>query len=300
MSVVRQPGRGWSLAPSFVAMLPTMAFVLVFYLGCTVWTVYTSFTSSKILPNTEWVGGRQYERLFKTDLWWVAVHNILIFGALYIAGCLVLGFLLAVFIDQKVRFENTFRTVYLFPYALSFIVTGVVWQWLFNSQIGIDQAVRDLGWRSFGLGMLVHNETAIYALVIAAIWQGAGLVMVVLLAGLRSVDPEMLMAARVDGIPISRVYLYIVLPELRPMIITCAVLLAIAVVKVYDLVVAMTQGGPGISTEMPAQFVIQFLFDRYNAGLATAAATVMLLAVLVVLAPWLHFEYFRKRPEMRR
>lgn len=300
MSVVRQPGRGWSLTPSFVAMLPTMAFVLVFYLGCTAWTVYTSFTSSKILPNTEWVGGRQYERLFKTDLWWVAVHDILIFGALYIAGCLVLGFLLAVFIDQKVRFENTFRTIYLYPYALSFIVTGVVWQWLFNSQIGIDQAVRDLGWRSFGLGMLVHNATAIYALVIAAIWQGAGLVMVVLLAGLRSVDPEMLMAARVDGIPISRVYLYIVLPELRPMIITCAVLLAIAVVKVYDLVVAMTQGGPGISTEMPAQFVIQFLFDRYNAGLATAAATVMLLAVLVVLVPWLHFEYFRKRPEIRR
>ena len=300
MSVVRQPGRGWSLTLSFVAMLPTMAFVLVFYLGCTAWTVYTSFTSSKILPNTEWVGGRQYERLFKTDLWWVAVHDILIFGALYIAGCLVLGFLLAVFIDQKVRFENTFRTIYLYPYALSFIVTGVVWQWLFNSQIGIDQAVRDLGWRSFGLGMLVHNATAIYALVIAAIWQGAGLVMVVLLAGLRSVDPEMLMAARVDGIPISRVYLYIVLPELRPMIITCAVLLAIAVVKVYDLVVAMTQGGPGISTEMPAQFVIQFLFDRYNAGLATAAATVMLLAVLVVLVPWLHFEYFRKRPEIRR
>ncbi len=300
MSVVRQPGRGWSFTPSFVAMLPTMAFVLVFYLGCTAWTVYTSFTSSKILPNTEWVGGRQYERLFKTDLWWVAVHDILIFGALYIAGCLVLGFLLAVFIDQKVRFENTFRTIYLYPYALSFIVTGVVWQWLFNSQIGIDQAVRDLGWRSFGLGMLVHNATAIYALVIAAIWQGAGLVMVVLLAGLRSVDPEMLMAARVDGIPISRVYLYIVLPELRPMIITCAVLLAIAVVKVYDLVVAMTQGGPGISTEMPAQFVIQFLFDRYNAGLATAAATVMLLAVLVVLVPWLHFEYFRKRPEIRR
>jgi len=300
MSVVRQPRRRWSLAPSFVAMLPTMAFVLVFYLGCTARTVYTSFTSSKILPNTEWVGGRQYERLLKTDLWWIAVHNILIFGALYIAGCLVLGFLLAVFIDQKVRFENIFRTIYLFPYALSFIVTGVVWQWLFNSQIGIDQAVRDLGWRSFGLGMLVHNETAIYALVIAAIWQGAGLVMVVLLAGLRSVDPEMLMAARVDGIPISRVYLYIVLPELRPMIITCAVLLAIAVVKVYDLVVAMTQGGPGISTEMPAQFVIQFLFDRYNAGLATAAATVMLLAVLVVLVPWLHFEYFRKRPEIRR
>ncbi|ODT19730.1 MAG: sugar ABC transporter permease [Kaistia sp. SCN 65-12] len=280
-------------------MLPTTVFVLVIYLGCIAWTIFISFTSSKVLPNTKLVGLLQYRRLLGTERWAVSVENILIYGASYIVGCLVLGFLLAVFIDQRVRFENTLRTIYLFPYALSFIVTGAVWQWLFNPQLGIEQAVRDLGWDSFAFGMLARPELAIFALVIAAIWQGAGLVMVMLLAGLRSVDSEILKAARVDGVPIWRAYVSIVLPELKPMIVTSVVLLAIAVVKVYDLVVAMTQGGPGIATEMPAKFVMDHLFERGNIGLATAAATLMLLAVLVVLVPWLHVEYFRKNAGAR-
>ena len=294
-----KPQRLSSHAPSFVAMLPTTVFVLVIYLGCIAWTIFISFTSSKVLPNTRFVGLAQYRRLLGTERWAVSVENILIYGASYILGCLVLGFLLAVFIDQRVRFENTLRTIYLFPYALSFIVTGAVWQWLFNPQLGIEQAVRDLGWHSFAFGMLARPETAIFALVIAAIWQGAGLVMVMLLAGLRSVDSEILKAARVDGVPIWRAYVSIVLPELKPMIVTSVVLLAIAVVKVYDLVVAMTQGGPGIATEMPAKFVMDHLFERGNIGLATAAATLMLLAVLVVLVPWLHVEYFRKNSGAR-
>ena len=275
-------------------MLPTTVFVLVIYLGCIAWTIFISFTSSKVLPNTKLVGLLQYRRLLGTERWAVSVENILIYGASYILGCLVLGFLLAVFIDQRVRFENALRTIYLFPYALSFIVTGAVWQWLFNPQLGIEQAVRDLGWDRFAFGMLARPELAIFALVVAAIWQGAGLVMVMLLAGLRSVDSEILKAARVDGVPLWRAYVSIVLPELKPMIVTSIVLLAIAVVKVYDLVVAMTQGGPGIATEMPAKFVMDHLFERGNIGLATAAATLMLLAVLVVLVPWLHVEYFRK------
>jgi glucose/mannose transport system permease protein len=294
-----KPQRLSSHAPSFVAMLPTTVFVLVIYLGCIAWTIFISFTSSKVLPNTRFVGLAQYRRLLGTERWAVSVENILIYGASYILGCLILGFLLAVFIDQRVRFENTLRTIYLFPYALSFIVTGAVWQWLFNPQLGIEQAVRDLGWDSFAFGMLARPETAIFALVIAAIWQGAGLVMVMLLAGLRSVDSEILKAARVDGVPIWRAYVSIVLPELKPMIVTSVVLLAIAVVKVYDLVVAMTQGGPGIATEMPAKFVMDHLFERGNIGLATAAATLMLLAVLVVLVPWLHVEYFRKNSGAR-
>jgi len=294
-----KPQRLSSHAPSFVAMLPTTVFVLVIYLGCIGWTIFISFTSSKVLPNTKLVGLLQYRRLLGTERWTVSVENILIYGASYILGCLSLGFLLAVFIDQRVRFENTLRTVYLFPYALSFIVTGAVWQWLFNPQLGIEQAVRDLGWDSFAFGMLARPELAIFALVIAAIWQGAGLVMVMLLAGLRSVDSEILKAARVDGVPLWRAYVSIVLPELKPMIVTSVVLLAIAVVKVYDLVVAMTQGGPGIATEMPAKFVMDHLFERGNIGLATAAATLMLLAVLVVLVPWLHIEYFRKNSGAR-
>lgn len=279
---------------AFTAMLPTTAFVIVIYLGCLAWTVFISFTSSKVLPNTNLVGLAQYRRLMVTERWTVSVENIFIYGSLYIAGCLVLGFLLAAFIDQKVRFENTLRTVYLFPYALSFIVTGAVWQWILNPQLGIGKAVRDLGLEGFTFEMLVNPATAIYALVIAALWQGAGLVMVMLLAGLRGVDGEMMRAAQVDGVPLWRTYVTIVLPELRPMIVTSVVILAIAVVKVYDLVVAMTMGGPGIATEVPAKFVMDHLFERGNIGLATAAATLMLLAVLVFLIPWLYFAYVRQ------
>jgi glucose/mannose transport system permease protein len=273
-------------ASSFVAMLPTTTFVVVVYLSCMAWTVFISFTSSKVLPNTQWVGLRQYARLLATERWSVSVENIAIYGVVYIVGCLVLGFLLAVFLDQKVRFENTLRTI-------SFIVTGAVWQWLFNPQLGIEQAIRALGFPGFAPGILAEPATAIFALVVAAIWQGAGLVMVMLLAGLRGVDGEMIRAARVDGIPLWRTYVQIVLPELRPMIVTSVVLLAIAVVKVYDLVVAMTMGGPGIATEMPAKFVMDHLFERGNIGLATAGATLMLAAVLVFLIPWLYLEYIR-------
>ena len=285
---------------SFVAMLPTTTFVVTVYLTCMAWTVFISFTSSKVLPNTNLVGLRQYERLLGTERWAVSVENIVIYGVLYILACLALGFVLAVFLDQKVRLENTLRTVFLFPYALSFIVTGAVWQWLFNPQLGLEAAIRRLGLEGFAPGIIANPSTAIYALVIAAVWQGTGLVMVMLLAGLRGVDGEMMRAARVDGIPVWRTYLQIVLPELKPMIATSVVLLAIAVVKVYDLVVAMTMGGPGIATEMPAKFVMDNLFERGNIGLATAAATLMLAVVLLFLIPWLYIEYVRPNRSVRR
>ena len=285
---------------SFVAMLPTTTFVVTVYLTCMAWTVFISFTSSKVLPNTNLVGLRQYERLLGTERWAVSVENIVIYGVLYILACLALGFVLAVFLDQKVRLENTLRTVFLFPYALSFIVTGAVWQWLFNPQLGLEAAIRRLGLEGFAPGIIANPSTAIYALVIAAVWQGTGLVMVMLLAGLRGVDGEMMRAARVDGIPVWRTYLQIVLPELKPMIATSVVLLAIAVVKVYDLVVAMTMGGPGIATEMPAKFVMDHLFERGNIGLATAAATLMLAVVLLFLIPWLYIEYVRPNRSVRR
>jgi glucose/mannose transport system permease protein len=196
-----------------------------------------------------------------------------------------------VFIDQRVRNEGVFRTIFLYPHALSFIVTGLVWQWFLNPTLGLQKLVRDLGFESFGFDWLVNREMVVYTLVIAGIWQSAGLVMAILLAGLRGVDEDIWKATRVDGIPTWRVYLSIVLPLLRPMLITVTVLLAIAVVKVYDLVVAMTGGGPGIASEMPAKFVMDHLFQRGNVGLATACATVMLITVIAVLAPWLYTQY---------
>lgn len=277
--------------PVMLALVPAAFAVVVVYLGCMLWTVRLSFTSSKLLPTLDFVGLDQYRRLFANPRFLISIENVVIFGALFMLGCLVLGFLLAVFIDQGVRAEGALRTIYLYPHALSFIVTGLVWQWFLNPTLGLEKLMQDAGWTSFTFDWLVNREMVIYTLVIAGIWQSAGLIMAILLAGLRGVDEDLWKAARVDGIPTWRVYVSIVLPILRPMLITSTVLLAIAVVKVYDLVVAMTNGGPGTSSEMPAKFVMDHLFERANVGLATACATVMLVTVVAVLAPWFYAQY---------
>ncbi|NJO37442.1 MAG: sugar ABC transporter permease [Rhizobiales bacterium] len=281
----------WRRAPAVIALIPAALTVIVVYLGCMLWTVALSFTSSKMLPKFDFAGLSQYERLFANSRFLISIENLVVFGVLFLAGCLVLGFLLAVFIDQRVRAEGVFRTIYLYPHALSFIVTGLVWQWFLNPTYGLQQLGRNLGFETFTFDWLVNRETAIYTVVIAGVWQSAGLIMAILLAGLRGVDNEIYRAARVDGIPLWRFYLSIVLPIIRPMVITATVLLALAVVKVYDLVVAMTRGGPGNATEVPAKFVMDHLFERQNVGLAMACATFMLVTVIVVLAPWLYAQY---------
>ena len=279
--------------PAAFALLPTALIVLVVYIGCMLWTVRLSFTSSTLLPKLDWVGFAQYSRLFVNDRFVTSAENIVIFGALFISGCLILGFLLAVFIDQNVRGESVFRTMFLYPYAMSFVVTGVAWQWFLNPGLGLQKLVRDMGFTSFTFDWLVNQNMAIYTIVIAGLWHGSGLTMAILLAGLRGVDEDLWKAARVDGIPTWRVYTSVVLPLLRPMIVTATVLLTAGVVKLYDLVVAMTLGGPGIATEVPAKFVMDHLFERNNIALGTAAATIMLIAVVAVLAPWIYARYIR-------
>lgn len=278
-----------------LALLPTAIVVLVVYLGCMLWTVRLSFSSSQLLPKLDWIGLQQYYRLFANDRFAISVENIAIFGVLFVAGALVLGFLLAVFIDQRVRAEGMFRTVFLYPYAMSFIVTGLIWQWFLNPTLGLQKLVRDVGFTNFTFDWLVNQELVIYTLVIAGLWQASGLVMAILLAGLRGIDADLWKAARIDGIPTWRVYVSIVLPLLGPMIVTATVLLAAAVAKLYDLVVAMTRGGPGIASEVPAKFVMDHLFERNNIGLATAAASVMLVTVVALLGPWIYARYGRVR-----
>jgi glucose/mannose transport system permease protein len=284
---------------AIAALVPAWAIVVFAYLGTMAWTVQISFTSSKSLPVNSFVGWAQYERLFNTPRWLISVENMAIFGVLFVLGCLATGTLLAVMIDQRVRAESALRTVYLYPYSMSFIVTGLIWQWAMNPGLGIQKSVRELGWESFTFDWVVDKDMAVYALVIAGIWQASGLVMALMLAGLRGVDQELWKASRVDGIPAWRTYVSIVLPLLRPMVITAVVLLAISVVKAYDLVVALTRGGPGIASEVPAKFIMDNLFERQNIALATAASTIMLITVLAVISPWLYAEYFRRREGRR-
>lgn len=267
-----------------IGSLPMIAVAVGVYIIGIGFTFYWSFTGSRLFPNNNFVGFSQYERLWHDDRWLIAVQNIWIFGSLLIILSMLFGYLLAVFMDQQIRYEDTFRSIFLYPFAMSLIVTGLVWQWMLDPNFGIENTMHSLGWASFSFSPLVDPKTAIYGLVVAGVWQSSGVTMAILLAGLRGVDVEIWKAAKVDGIPTWRVYLFIVLPMMRGAIGTAFVLQCVAVVRVYDLVVAMTGGGPGISTNMPAVYVIQMITSSQNVGLGMAAATMMLLPVIFVLA----------------
>ena len=295
--VQARPARRRRAVAAQLALLPMAITVLGVYIGTVLWSVRISFSSSKIFPTDDFVGLSQYLRLFNTERWIVSLHNIAVFGTLFIAACLVLGFLLAVFLDQRVRGENALRTIFLYPYAMSFVATGLIWQWMLNPALGIQATVRGLGFPGFEFDWIVSQDKVIYTLVIAAVWQASGLVMAVLLAGLRGIDDALWNAARIDGVPRWRYYLSVVLPQLGPAFGTAFVLLAVGVVKVYDVVIAMTQGGPGNASEVPAKFIMDNLFNRANVGLASAASTVMLLTVLALLLPWWYGRSVQSRRE---
>lgn len=280
---------------AMAALLPTWLAVLVVYIGTMVWSVNLSFTDSKLFPSSNYIGFAQYGRLFSTSKWLVAFQNLAVFGVLYVGGCLVLGFLLAAALDRKVRFESAFRTIFLYPYAMSFVVTGLVWQWLMNPTFGLQATMRSLGWTSFAFDWLANRDMAIYAVVFSGVWHGAGLVMVLVLAGMRGIDSEQWRAARIDGIPVWRIYVSIILPQLGPAFAAGGTLLSMGVIKTYDLVVALTNGGPGSSTEVPAKFIMDNLFQRQNLGLATAAATTLLLTVIIIVAPFRYAQAIRAR-----
>lgn len=262
--------------------------VLVGYLGTVLWSLRVSLSSSRTFPKDDFVGLAQYERLFSNDRWLQSLQHLAIYGVLFIAACMVIGFLLAVFIDQKVRGEGVLRTVFLYPYAMSFVATGLVWQWVLNPERGLQHAMQQLGWDGFSFDWIIDPDRVIYTLVIATVWQASGLVMALMLAGLRGIDEEIWKAARLDGIPPWRVYLSIVLPMLGPTLATTFVLLFTGVVKVFDAVVSMTQGGPGTASDVPAKFIMDHLFGRANIALASAGAIVLLLTVLALVAPLLY------------
>lgn len=279
--------RRLSLA-AWIALLPMTATVVFAYLGTMLWTARVSMSYSHSLPTNTFAGVTQYVRLFGNDRWIVSLQNLAIYGVCFIAACLAIGLLLAIFIDQRVAAEGALRTIFLYPYAMSFVATGLVWQWILNPELGVQAVLRHMGFAHARFDWIVTQRFAIYTLVIATVWQASGLVMALMLAGLRGIDEEIWMAARLDGIPRWRVYASIVVPMLKTSTSTAFVLLFVMVVKLYDAVVAMTQGGPGTASEVPAKFIMDYLFNRANIGLASAASIVLLATVLSILAPVLY------------
>ncbi len=277
-----------------IVISPSFAVILWFVYGFVLWTFYISLTKSKMLPRYEFWGIDQHFRLWSNPRWFIAVENLLIFTVLFVGICILIGILLSILLDQKIRAEGFLRTIYLYPMALSFIVTGTAWKWMLNPTMGIEKLFTDWGFNDFTFDWLVSREMSIYTIVIAAVWQSSGFVMALFLAGLRSIDDEIVKAAKIDGASLYSIYFTIILPMMRPVFMSSIVILLHISIKSYDLVIALTAGGPGISSDMPAVFMTQMAFHRSEIGLASASAVMMFLTVLAVVVPYLYSELRRQ------
>lgn len=278
------------LAPSFVA-------ILVFVYGFIAWTAWISFTRSRLMPRYELDGFIQYERLFAAPRWDVAMNNLFIFGGLFIVISMVIGLALAIFLDQKIRAEGVLRTIYLYPMALSLIVTGTAWKWILNPGLGVQEMVRGWGFENFTFDWLIRPDMAIYTIVLAAVWQASGFVMALFLAGLRSVDTEIIRAAQVDGIPTHRIYSAIIIPTMAPIFLSAFIVLAHLAIKAFDLVIALTGGGPGYATDLPATYMYAMAFSRGDLGQAASSAMIMMMVIFAIVVPYLYSELRPRRDQ---
>ena len=273
-----------------MVLSPSIAAMVVFVYGFIAYTVYLSFSDSKMLPSYDWIGLTNYTKLWNLSHWWVSITNLAIFAILYIGICTVLGLSLAILLDQKIRGEGILRPIYLYPMALSFIVTGTAWKWILDPGIGLENSMHQWGWESFEFNWIKDRNMAIYTVVIAAVWQTSGFVMAMFLAGLRGVDNEILKAAQIDGASNWKLYRRIVIPMLRPAFLSAFVILAHLSVKSYDLIIALTGGGPGRATEVPATFMYSYTFTRNSMGIGSASAVIMLMTIAAIITPYLYAE----------
>lgn len=271
------------LSPSFFLML-------IFVYGFIAYTGYLSFTNSRMLPSNDWIGWDNYVRLWSLPHWNRAVMNLAIFGSLYIIICTVIGLGLAILLDQKIRTEGVLRPIYLYPMALSFIVTGTAWKWFLDPGVGLEHTMHLWGWDSFHFNWIKDRNLAIYTVVLAAVWQTSGFVMAMFLAGLRGVDNEIIKAAQIDGASNVTIYRRIVIPLMRPVFLSAFVVLAHLAIKSYDLVVALTGGGPGQATELPATFMYSYTFTRNQMGIGASSAIIMLVMIFSIIIPYLYSE----------
>lgn len=278
-----------------LVLSPSLAMVLIFVYGFILFSVYLSFTDSRLLPSYDLVGWENYSKLWRLRHWEISLTNMAIFAALYITICTVVGLALAIFLDQKIRGEGILRPLYLYPMALSFIVTGTAWKWFLDPGIGLENVLQTWGWDSFRFDWIKNRNYAIYTVVLAAVWQTSGFVMAMFLAGLRGIDNEILKAAQMDGASNWNLYRRIIIPQLRPAFLSAFVILSHLAIKTFDLVIALTGGGPGRATELPATFMYSYTFTRNQMGIGAASATIMLMTIAAIMIPYLYSELREKR-----
>ena len=284
-----------------LVLAPSFALIAVFVYGFIAWTFYLSFTNSKAFASNTLVGLANYQKLwtwtFETDPpsgWYTAIVNMGLFGGLYVIFCLALGLALAILLDQKIRGEGFLRPIYLYPLALSFIVTGTAWKLFLDPGIGLEKAVHDLGWTSFHFDWVVNPRMMIYCVAIAGIWQTSGFVMAMFLAGLRGIDGEILEAAQIDGASSFAIYRRIVIPIMRPVFLSALIILTHMAIKSYDLVLSVTGKNPGGAAELPSTFMYSYTFTRNQMAVGSASAVIMLATIAAIMVPYLYSELREK------
>jgi len=283
---------------AILLIIPTVIVMFIFIYGMIGFTAYTSLSNwNKMKPDFTFVGLKNYVTLFHNQRFQIDMRNTFTFTILFLLVTVLLGFLLAVFVDQKVRGESIFRNIYLFPMALSYIVTGVVWRWLLapgtpqTGPLGINQLFENMGLGFLQSGWYTDPDIGIKAVVIAATWQMAGYVMALYLAGIRAIPNELIEAARVDGANSLQIYLKIVIPLLKPITLSAVIILGHISLKIYDLVVSMTGPGMGFITDVPAMFMIDTTFRGNQFAQGAAIATVLLILVALLVVPYLVYSY---------
>jgi glucose/mannose transport system permease protein len=281
---------------SVLFIAPSIILILVFVYGFIIWTGWISLTNWRdVFPDFTYVGLKNYIELFQNLRFQIDFKNILVFTVLFLLFCIVIGLFLAIMLDRKIKYENLFRSIYLFPMAISFIVTGVVWRWLLNpgtqttGSIGINMLLEQLGLGFLKSRWYTDPNVGIKAVVIAAVWQMSGYVMAMYLAGIRSIPNELSEAAQVDGASIWQIYRYIILPLLRPITLGAVIILTHISLKIFDLVVAMTGAGIGFSCDVPALFMYDTTFRGNFFAQGASIATILLISIAILIVPYLRY-----------
>ncbi len=283
----------------FVWVLPSLIAVLVFVYGFIGWTARVSVSAWKgLLPDYTFVGADNYQQLADDARFQIDIENTIIFTVVFVLGCLTIGLLLAVLLDQGIRGEGIYRTLFLFPMAISFIVTGVVWRWLMNPAQGDRLSGLNLLFDNLGLDFLVNTwyatpEWGIAAVALPAVWQMSGYTMALYLAGLRAIPTTLREAARVDGASEFQIYRLVIMPLLRPVTLSAIIILGHISLKVFDLVIALA--GKQVALDVPATYMWTTTFDGYFFGRGAAIGMVLLLSVAVLVIPYLWFTLRQER-----
>jgi glucose/mannose transport system permease protein len=281
-------------------IMPSVITVGVFVYGFISWTGFISFTKwNDVLPNYTLVGFENYRKLFANMRFQIDLRNTLVFTVIFVISCLVIGLLLAIFLDQNIKSEGIFRNLFLLPMAISFVVSGVIWRWLFNpgsiqlGNIGVNQLFEKLGLNFLTCGWYTDPRIGIIAVAIAAIWQFSGYTMALYLAGLRGIPVELREVSAIDGADKWQIFYYIIFPLLKPITFGAIIILGHISLKIFDLVVAMTGSGPAFSCDVPALFMYDTTFRGNHFAQGASIAIILLLLISLLIIPYL-ISTFRK------